>query len=173
MDSVEENAGRERKLTGATKTARTARNGGFARRSPVAVFCANREEQRQGEKKMGRGEKARAWGAIQLEAEARGGENVGAGASAWAVSNRGRGSGWRFGGMDEPDGWAPPVSRQRERRGMEGEAAGLWPRKGARGTVLGQNGRKEGGGERKLFPFQRKSQIHLFLKEPNFGCYKP
>ena len=62
MDSVEENAGRERKLTGATKTARTARNGGFARRSPTAVFCATQEEQRQGEKKMGRGKKARARG---------------------------------------------------------------------------------------------------------------
>jgi len=57
MDSVEENAGRERKLSGVTKTARTARNGGFARRSPAVVFCANREEQRQGEKKMGRGRK--------------------------------------------------------------------------------------------------------------------
>jgi len=62
MDSVEENAGRERKLTGATKMARTARNGGFARRSPTAVFCASQEEQRQGEKKMGRGKKARARG---------------------------------------------------------------------------------------------------------------
>ena len=101
MDSVEENAGRERKLTGATKTARTARNGGFAWRSPVAVFCANREEQRQGEKKMGRGEKARAWGAIQLEAEARGGENVGAGASAWQFRRERERSGRRFGGR----GW--------------------------------------------------------------------
>ena len=43
--------------------------------------------------------------------------------------NRGR----RFGGRDEPDGWAPLVSRQRERGGREGEPAGPWPRKGGAG----------------------------------------
>jgi hypothetical protein len=45
-----------------------------------------------------------------------------------------------FGGGDEPDGWAPPVSRQRERGGA-GWAAGFWAkmaekRKGKRNPFL-------------------------------------
>ena len=160
MDSVEENAGRERKLTGTTKTARTARNGGFTRWSPAAFFCANREEQRQGEKKMGRGEKARACGGYPTWSRGEGrGERGSGGFGLGSFQPRemkrtavwGKGWTWRVG---------PTRQHAREREGREGEAAGTRPRKGARGAVLGQNGRKEGGGRESFF---------LFIFQTNFS----
>ena len=59
-----------------------------------------------------------------------------------------------FGGGDEPDGWAPPVSRQRG-RGGRGKIGWAKPKeeKGARGGVAGPQGRKEEGGKEIPFPF--------------------
>ena len=93
-------------------------------------------------------------GGSPLEAKARGEEweNVEAEASAWAVPGREREAGRRFGGEEGRDGWAPPVSRERE-RGKGEPASWAWPKrkKGGRGG-FGPKGRIEGRGERKI-PF--------------------
>jgi len=128
MDSVEENAGRERKLTGVTKTARTAASRGGRRRQFSAQAKRSRGRERR---KLGGGRKLGRAGALQLEAEARGGENVGAGASAWQFS-REREAGGGFGKkMDLTGGPHPSAARERE-RGERGKRETAGPR------VLGQ-----------------------------------
>jgi hypothetical protein len=101
-----------------------ARFDGFARRVTAAVFCVSREEQRQGEKKMGRGK-----------------EGSGARGLSNSKPRRGEGRTWERGlrprrfptereegagaavGEERADKMAPPVSgkeRGRERGGRLG-----------------------------------------------------
>ena len=109
----------------------------------------------QGEERMGRGSARVREGLSNLKTEARGRRT-------WARrlrpggSNRERYSGRRFGGGDEPDGWAPPVSREREREGA-GWAAGFWAKMAER--------RKR---ERKAFSFLFSKQIFQTLFQMNF-----
>jgi hypothetical protein len=168
MDSVEENAGRERKLTGTTKTARTARNGGFAQRSPAVFFCANREEQRQGEKKMGRGSKlGRARGLSNLKPRRGEGRTWERGLRLGSSGEREREAGGGLGEGDGPDRWAPPVSRQRERR--KGEEGAGWAAAQEGGAGFGPKWPKRRKGEReKLFSFLFSKQNFQTLFQMNF-----
>jgi len=94
-------------------------------------------------------------GGVLQATEARGKEGiVGTGALAWVVSNRERETRGR-GRLEEgggPDGWAPPVSRQRERGGREGSQLGQ-AQEGGRGMrCFGPKWPKRGK-ERKVSPF--------------------
>ena len=102
----------------------------------------NSREMRQSEEEKMRGGAASGADALHYVAETRGEENVGAGAALAVAAEREEFGSDGFGGGDEPDGWAPPVSRQRERGSRLGRG------------VLGQNGRKEEGEEKSLFIFQ-------------------
>ena len=91
----------------------------------------------EGERKLGR------TGAIQLKDRGAGGIEgiVGAGLRPGRLAERGAGA--SVGEGERPDGWAPPVSRERERERGSRLSRG----------VLGQNGRKGERGREKSFSF--------------------
>ena len=104
----------------------------------------------EGERKLGR------TGAIQLKDRGAGGIEgiVGAGLRPGRLAERGAGA--SVGEGERPDGWAPPVSHQRERGSRLGRG------------VLGQNGRKGGKGEREKFFLFIFQQIFQTLFQMNF-----
>jgi hypothetical protein len=110
----------------------------------------NSREMRQSEEEKMRGGAASGADALHYVAETRGEENVGAGAALAVAAEREEFGSDDFGGGDEPDGWAPPVSRQRER---EGEPAG--PR------GFGPKWPKRGRGREIPFYFSNKFSIHF------------
>ena len=122
---------------------KTARNGGL--RAEVTAsrrrfLCARSRlgaEARRGE--LRRRRRRAALCPLLIRARSRG-EDRGRGGAASAVSGREEIEA-TVGEGDEPDGWAPPVSRQRERGSRLGRG------------VLGQNGRKKEGGEKGFFLF--------------------
>jgi len=132
---------------------KTARNGGL--RAEVTAsrrrfLCARSRlgaEARRGE--LRRRRRRAALCPLLIRARSRG-EDRGRGGAASAVSGREEIEA-TVGEGDEPDGWAPPVSRQRERGGREGEPAGPGPRRG-RG-VWAKMAEKKEGGEKGFFLF--------------------
>ena len=150
-------AGRERKLT--TALIQSENGSGWRLRAAAEnsgddSLCARGWEQSRGVRGGKWGERFARGGVLQAT-EARGKEGiVGAGALAWVVSNRERETRGR-GRLEEgggPDGWAPPVSRQRERGGREGSQLGQ-AQEGGRGMrCFGPKWPKRGK-ERKVSPF--------------------
>ena len=128
-----------REETGEKGTARRKSRGGRRRR----FFCDFSELSRDETERGGENERGSGFGRGRSplrSRDARRGER-GRGGRLWRLLLRERFGATVWGG-DEPDGWAPPVSRQRERRSRLGRG------------VLGQNGRKEEGEEKSLFIFQ-------------------
>jgi len=132
---------------------------------PAAVsLCARTEGSRN--EKRGTGEEEEARGSLcplLIRARSRGVDRGGSGGGFCGFQPRARGNrASSFGEGDEPDEWAPPVSRQRERGGREGEPAGPWPRKG-RG-VWAKMAEKKEGGEKGFFLFIFQQIFKLFFK---------
>ena len=153
--------GREREGRGSSPRcqigAKTARDGGFARRAENSgdgfSLRAGGWEQRRGEGEVGEENRsgARRW-LSNLKTEARGGESWARGLRPGRFQPRERDSGARR--LEEgggSDGWAPPISRQRERGGREGSRLGQAQEGGRGARGFGPNGRKGGKGEREKF----------------------
>jgi len=127
--------GREREGRGSSPKRRTRRKElqtegrrAAALATPATVLCARTSGAKARRKENGGGGVLGCAGALHFK-PIRGGEGeiVGAGCGFVGSAEREREAGRRFGGEEGPDGWAPPISRQRERE-----------RRGKGGSRLGQ-----------------------------------
>jgi len=134
------------------------------RKTPATVsLCACTDGSRSEER--GTGEEKETCGSQPTTYPGAGRGELGSGLRLGRSAERERDSGATVGEGDEPDGWAPPVSRQRG-RGGRGEIGWAAAQEGARG--LGQNGRKEGRGREKAFSFLFSKQIFQTIFQLNF-----